>query len=158
MEQIPSSWWLEHESCKYMLAILVHKNNKDISSNPITLPAGATQNVIRKNRTEATEVLRDTAKSARSIGSKLDVQIKKMRVDGMRSQVEKNNVDSIIAQINVMRDNEQVYKAVHGELKYQENIVKLMDKLPGMGGNAEVEIVNVSSMANDDYVNGNDSE
>ena len=50
MAQISDSWWLEHESFKYMLTIFVHEDNKDISSNPTTLPAGGTQKDMRKQR------------------------------------------------------------------------------------------------------------
>jgi hypothetical protein len=28
-----SNWWLEHKSCKYILSVLVHKDNKDIVTN-----------------------------------------------------------------------------------------------------------------------------
>jgi hypothetical protein len=49
-DHISPSWWLEQESSKYMLTILVHKDNKDISSNPTRLPPGDTREVIRKNK------------------------------------------------------------------------------------------------------------
>jgi hypothetical protein len=32
--EVPTNWWLEHVSCKYILSLLVHKDNKDISSQP----------------------------------------------------------------------------------------------------------------------------
>jgi hypothetical protein len=35
-------------------------------------------------------------------------QIKKARVDGMRSQVTKNQIDAIVQQIKVMRENEEI--------------------------------------------------
>jgi hypothetical protein len=36
-------------------------------------------------------------------------------------------------QINVMRENEQTYKTIYGEVKYQQMIVNLMNKMPGLG-------------------------
>ena len=139
MDQIHSTWWLEAETCKYMLAVLVHKDNKDISSDPTKLPAGVSREVIRTNKVAALETERVLAKKSHSIECEIDLQIKKTKIDGMRSQVEKNQVEAIISQINVMRDNAQVYQAVHGEMQYQKKIVQLMDKLPGMGGNVNVE-------------------
>ena len=46
----PPTWWLEHASCKYILSILVHKDNKDISTQPATLPAGPKQIVMKRSR------------------------------------------------------------------------------------------------------------
>jgi hypothetical protein len=66
-EQISSTWWLEHESCKYMLTILVHKNNKDISLNPIKLPPGDTRKEVRKKKADALAKERTTTRSARPI-------------------------------------------------------------------------------------------
>ncbi len=45
--RIPPTWWLEYNSCKYMLACLVHKDNKDISTRATELPAGHTRAVTR---------------------------------------------------------------------------------------------------------------
>jgi hypothetical protein len=41
-EEIPATWWLEHKSYKYILSVLVLKNNKDISTQPTKLPLGPT--------------------------------------------------------------------------------------------------------------------
>ena len=38
--QIPPTWWMEQQAYKYILLVLVHKNNKDVSMQPATLPAG----------------------------------------------------------------------------------------------------------------------
>jgi hypothetical protein len=35
-------WWLKHESCKYMLMCLVHKENPDLSTKPTTILPGIT--------------------------------------------------------------------------------------------------------------------
>ena len=42
--QIPPTWWLEHSLCKYILSVLVHKDNKDISTEPAKLPGGPKHN------------------------------------------------------------------------------------------------------------------
>ncbi len=45
--RIPPTWWLKHNSCKYMLACFVHKDNKDISAHATELPAGHDRAVTR---------------------------------------------------------------------------------------------------------------
>ncbi len=67
MAQIAESWWLEHETCKYMLTIFVHKDNKDISSNPTALPAGGTRKELRENKQHDLWEERKAANDARPI-------------------------------------------------------------------------------------------
>ena len=91
----------------------------------------------------------------------VDHEMKRVRVDGMRSQLQKNIVDSIVSQINVMRDNADVYKAMFGEEKYREKVAQLMNKLPGLVENnvgkkdtlgtvREVDLTMTSSLMGDD--------
>jgi hypothetical protein len=139
-EQISSTWWLKHKSCKYMLAILVHKDNKDISSNPTNLPPGDTQKEARKNKADRLADERATARAARPVDiyDNVDHQLKKAKVVKSRSQVEKNLVESIVSQINVMRQNEEIYKSMLGMTKYQEKIVQLMNKFPRLAAADDV--------------------
>ena len=39
-EETSHSWWLADESCKYILSVLVHKDNKDLSTRPTKQPVG----------------------------------------------------------------------------------------------------------------------
>ena len=136
-----------------MLTIFVHKDNKDISSNhPTTLPAGDTRKTIRANKEHEMREERSAAKAARPIEKygNVDHQIKKARVVGMRSQAEDIKVKTIIAQINVLRQNEEIYKSMMGSDKYQEKMVRLMNQMPGMGetqmtGMGETEISTLGS-------------
>ena len=140
MAHVPNQWWLEHELCKYILTVLVHKDNKDILSSPTRLPAGDTRrNAREKKEKELADEIRRAAKAERPVEKYGDVdhQMKKVRVNGMRSQVEKNIMDSIVSQINVMCDNAEIYKSMVGEDKYREKIGHLMNKLPGLGDNVE---------------------
>ena len=158
MAHVPNQWWLEHELCKYILTILVHKDNKDLSSSPTRLPAGDTRANAREKKERELAEVRRAAKVERAVEKYGDVdhQMKKVRVDGMRSQVEKNIVDSIVSQINVMRDNADIYKAMFGEEKYREKIAQLMNKMPGMGGDKEtvgvpeVDLTLTSSVGDED--------
>jgi hypothetical protein len=45
---IPANWWLENKSCKYILSVLVHKDNKDIITNPSKQPPGLTRKKVRE--------------------------------------------------------------------------------------------------------------
>ena len=41
--EVPLGWWLRDDSCKYILSVFVHKDNKDISTRPTKLPPGPTR-------------------------------------------------------------------------------------------------------------------
>ncbi len=47
---IPDARWLEGESCKWMLSVLVHKDNPDVCSDPTTVAAGTTRALARKEK------------------------------------------------------------------------------------------------------------
>jgi hypothetical protein len=145
-KHISPSWWLEQESSKYMLAIFVHKDNKDISAMPTRLPPGDTREEICKEKEQALSDERATAKAKHPMTHcDVDHQIKMAWVAGMRSHVEKQNLESIVMQINVMRENEQMYKSIYGEVKYQQMIVNLMNKMPGLGTVNEMEMVDAGT-------------
>jgi hypothetical protein len=133
-----------------MLTIFVHKDNKDISSNLTALPVGGPQRELRENKQHELREERKAAKAVCPIEKYGDVdhQIKKARVDGMRSQAEEIKVNTIIAQINVLRENEAIYKSMMCAVKYQEKMVQLMNQMPGMG---EMEMaVDLSQLPNED--------
>ena len=139
MSQVVPSWWLEHDSCKYMLTIFVHKDNKDLSSQPTTLPPGDTRENARSKRHAATEEERAIAKAARPVEhgpvekyGDVDHQMKKARCDGMRFQADEIATNTIVTHIKVMRENADVYKAMMGEAKYNEQLVALINRMPGM--------------------------
>jgi hypothetical protein len=138
--QVPENWWITAESCKYMLACFVHKSNPDLNIDPKAAPAGATRESGRKVKKAALEEVRAVAKAARPVEKKgveklgdVDHQIKKARVDGMRSQVAKNQIDAIVQQIKVMRENEEILVGVHGKKEYDRmTIAALVIKMPGV--------------------------
>jgi hypothetical protein len=45
---IPPNWWLKHKLCKYILSVLVHKDNKDIVTYPTKQPPGPTRKKVRE--------------------------------------------------------------------------------------------------------------
>ena len=144
-EEIPSNWWLVDESCKYILSVLVHKDNKDISTRPTKQPPGPTRAAVREKKTKETEKERSAAKAQRPVGvvqpdgtvtvekyGDVDHQSKKAKVDGMRSVIDKNRVDAIMSQISVMRGLEEIYVARMGRDEYERRLVNLANQMPGM--------------------------
>ena len=100
-----------------MLACFVHKSNPDLNIDPKAAPAGATRESGRKVKKAALDEVRVVTKAARPVGKAVEMlgdvdhQIKRARVDGMRSQVAKNQIDAIdaiVQQIKVMRENEEI--------------------------------------------------
>ncbi len=144
-EQIPHSWWLADKSCKYILSVLVHKDNKDLSTRPTKQPPGPTRAAVREKKTKETANERLAAKAQRPIGvvqtdgtvavekyGDVDHQSKKAKVDGMRSVIDKNRVDAIMTQISVMRGLEEIYVGRMGRDEYEHRLVNLANQMPGM--------------------------
>ena len=86
----------------------------------------------------ALEEVRAVAKAAHPVEKgveklgNVDHQIKKARVDGMCSQVAKNQINAIVQQIKVMRENEEILVGVHGKNEYDRMIAALVIKMPGV--------------------------
>jgi hypothetical protein len=141
--QIPPTWWMEHSSCKYILSVLVHKDNKDISTHPTKLPAGPKRNDIRKVTKRTVEKERATHRIQRFLsGSGADLSVsdkddvdqlaKKAKIDGMRSVINLKKIEAINTQIAVMERLENVYVARMGRDAYERKLVNLANKLPDM--------------------------
>ena len=143
--QIPPTWWMEHPSCKYILSVLVHKDNKDISTDPAKLPAGPKRNDIRKvtKRTVEKERANDRVQRVVARGSSGDVSVvsekddvdqlaKKAKIDGMWSVINLKKIEAINTQIAVMERLENVYVARMGRDAYERKLVNLANKLPDM--------------------------
>jgi hypothetical protein len=143
--QIPPTWWLQHSSCKYILSVLVHKDNKDISMEPMKLPAGPKRNDIWKVMKRAVEKERanDRVQSLVVRGSGGDVSVvsekddadmlaKKATIDGMRLVINLKKIEAINTQIAVMERLENVYVARMGRDAYEQKLVNLANKLPDM--------------------------
>ena len=63
----------------------------------------------------------------------VDHQLKKVRLSGMQAHAEKIIVDTISTQIKNLKENADVYKAVHGETVYNNLLVSLISKMTGGG-------------------------
>ena len=96
----------------------------DLNINPKAALAGATRELGRKVKKAALDEVCAVAKADRPVGKDVqkygdvDHQIKKARVDGMHSQVTKNQIDAIVQQIKVMQENRKflLSKCVWGQI------------------------------------------
>jgi hypothetical protein len=144
-DEIPHNWWLVDDSCKYLLSVLVHKDNKDLSTRPAKQPPGPTRAAVRGKKKEETEKERSAAKSQRPIKvaqpdgtivvekyGDVEHEAKKAKVDGMRSVIDKNRVDAIMSQISVMCGLEEIYVGRMGREEYERRLVNLVNQMPGM--------------------------
>ena len=59
-------------------------------------------------------------------------EMKKMKMDGMQSQVDMNKVTRITNQINLMERMKEIYVRTMGIEKYEQKIVALINQMPDM--------------------------
>ncbi len=57
-----------------------------------------------------------------------------------------------------LQENEAIYKTMMGETKYQETIVQLMNKMPGMGSTQEPELIDLTLDNNNKDGDSEDSD
>ncbi len=106
---------------------------------PTEQPPGHSHIEARGRKEKALEVEHAVAKADCPVEKNGDVdhQLKKIRVEGMQSQILKNrvdaikmNVDAIRTQIELMQKMESVYVRKMGQSKYNDMIVSLINQLP----------------------------
>jgi hypothetical protein len=136
--KIGDTWWLTHNTCKYLLCCLVMKDCKDISTRPCERPAGKSRVAAREAKAKAIGKERALAKSDRPVekNGNIDHQMKKARVVGMQAHAEKIVVDTIQIQIKNLKENAEIYKSIHGEQGYNELLVSLINKITGTNQSA----------------------
>ena len=105
-----------------MLSCFVHKDNKDIFTNAADLPGGKTRETARKDKFEALVEARASAKVNRPVTyGDVEYQMKKARVEGMASQIDRNKIANINEQIKMMRDQEEMFVSAYGEDTFIDN-------------------------------------
>ena len=93
-----------------MLAVLVHKDSLDVCSDPTAVAPGTTRMLARKEKEKALVKKRVMEKASRPVKTHGDIdnQIKKARIEGMKSHVNKIDIEVMIAQVQIMRANEEI--------------------------------------------------
>jgi hypothetical protein len=86
-----------------MLAVLVHKDNLDVCSDPTAVAPGTTRTLARKEKEKALVKKRVMEKASWPVKTHGDIdnQIKKARIEGMKSHVNKIDIEAIIAQVQI---------------------------------------------------------
>ena len=117
-----------------MLSVRVHTDNPDVCSDPTAVAAGTTRALARKEKANSLVEERVREKATRPIETHGDVdnQIKKARIEGMKSHVNKIDIEAIIVQVQIMRANEEILIGSLGKTQYNEQIVHLLGQLPGL--------------------------
>ena len=122
----------------------MHKDNKDISTNPTKLPQGPTcsdvhakeNKKVQKEQVAAKLLHQRPVSLLEGNGSVLsedsEHEAKKARVDGMQSVIDKDKVEAINTQISVMHQLEDVYVSRMGRDRYELQLVNLVNQMPGM--------------------------
>ena len=130
-----------------MLCCFVHKDCKDLSTRPTELPAGNTRKEARANSRVALAKEREESKAEWFIGGvggeqygDVEHTMKKARVVGMQAQAEKIAVEIIQMKLKLLRENAEVYKAMHGEEMYNKMVVDLLNKMMGSSNNGSGEM------------------
>jgi hypothetical protein len=84
---IPETWWFTSLSCKFMLCCFVHKDCKDLSTQPTKLPAVHTRKEARANSRAVLVHEGEESRAEWIVGGKrygdVEHQLKKARVVGM---------------------------------------------------------------------------
>jgi hypothetical protein len=81
---------------------------------------------------EITEA-RAAAKTARPVThGDIEYKMKKARIEGMNSQIDKNNIANIFEQIKMMMDQEEMLVMAYGRDTYKSMVLGLMNGLPGL--------------------------
>ena len=84
----------------------------------------------------------------------VEYQMKKARVDGMASQIDRNKIANINEQIKIMRDQEEMFVLAYGEDTYRSMILGLMNGLLGlMKQQKDVTAVDMEELDDDNNEN-----
>ncbi len=69
----------------------------------------------------------------------VDHAIKKAKVEGMKSYASKTDIDLIATQVNLMRENAEIFKSIRRESEYNIMIANLLCQLSGVNRSAGME-------------------
>ena len=143
-KDIPNGWWLLPPSkadkapkqSHYMLAVLVHKNNADIVSDPLDAAAGATRETGRKQAAEERMTEKLIAQSAQgSIRGKLEETMMSKKTTLMEQTIEMQKTDGIEKQLNLLERFKPSFVNTSregGEQEYDRAVRDMLNELPFM--------------------------
>ena len=143
-KDIPNGWSLLPPSkadkapkqSHYMLAVLVHKNNADIVSDPLDAAAGATRETGRKQAAEERTTEKAIAQTAQgSIRGKLEESMMSTKATLMKQTIELQETEGIEKQLNLMERFKSSFVNTSlegGEQEYDRAVREMLNDLPFM--------------------------
>ena len=143
---MPSGWWLApptktdkaSKQSHFLLAVLVHKNNPDIVSDPIDAPTGITRDTMRK--AASVDRIQSVAASALAQGStrgKLEESMMSTKAILVKQNIVLQETEGIEKQLSLMERFKSSYvntstDAAGGEHEYDMAVREMLDDLPFM--------------------------
>ena len=143
---MPTGWWLSPpaksdkavKQCHFLLAVLVHKNNPDIVSDPIDARAGSTRETMRKKASEdRVDAIASSALAQGSTRGKLEESMLSTKATLMKQNIVLQETEGIEKQLSLMERFKSSYVNTStdnagGEHEYDMAIRDMLDDLPFM--------------------------
>ena len=110
---------------------------------------------MRLKKADDIAVARASAKTTRPVlHGDVEYKMKISRIEGMNSQIDKNNIANIFEQIKMMKDQEEMLVMAYGRDTYQSMVLGLMNGLPGL--KKQQELAQGKTGGNSDDENNDD--
>jgi len=133
LAEVSGTWWLSHAVCAFVLCCFVHKDNKDIFTHVTDIPAGRTRDKVRLDKSELIGEACTVVKALHPVThGDVKYKLKKVCIEGMNSQIDKNNIANIFNQIKIMKEQEEMLVMAYGKEHYKLMVLGLMHGLPGL--------------------------
>ena len=135
----PSKWWLRGNQAtitnasngiRGLLALQVHRTNKEIVADCASQPPGATRAVQRQLKEDDTNMIRAKAKADNQASDSLFRKEKRARLQVVNVAILEKQNDIISKQLALLTANKDVFVRKYNEKAYNDKVVALLGKLP----------------------------
>ena len=139
--EVPDGWWLNNPNTHYLLAVLVHRCNPDIVSDPTTVPAGPTREKIRKDTQKETVERRDRDRIVEqyaTVRQRAEESMLESKAKLMAQTIDSGTIDQVKEQLALLSQFKDSFVNIQnrtdgdGENKYDETAHDLLSELPFM--------------------------
>ena len=140
MAEIPDGWWLMNNATHLLLAVLVHRSNPDVVSDPTTVPAGQTRESIRKNSEKETLERRDVDRIVERHATgrqRAEESMLESKAKLMAQTIDSGTIDQVKEQLSLLSQFKESFVKVKnrlgegkGEDEYDETAHDLLSELP----------------------------
>ena len=135
---IPTTFWMKNPKCKYLLAVMVHRHNKEIARNVTDLPSGCTRQEQRETARGRVESERQASREEENQSARLAEdtrhahQFKHLKLSAAKASILKTETDSISIQLSLYHTHKEAYVSAMGETHYNNRVAELIDSLPNV--------------------------